>query len=416
MSLEIAPARFAIGAPLSSFAVRAKPPDMTTYESSRATAKVRTTVSRGWRVASASTGAVVGWKHSWPTQWVGSPSMRRRHCSSSAVESTAVSIEWPPAIRELGRRTSFPRLAMTWDRPAASPHHHDGTDSSSRSDPSTVRRQCGQPRRQRRVLEHAGAERVDHAHRAGTTGVGQARHAEGGLGIQLEWIAEPSIEASQDDVYRHLLADAAQPHLSVANLEVAALHEGIAELAGDECMLEGRLRQRTGRQYDDGGIIDPGRRDCLQRSTKRPDERSQPVHVGVAEQTRKDPRQDPAILQRVGRPRRCLGAVADRPPVAVGATGEVDAVHDELFVAREPDSVAGPEERRIAQHQLGRDGSAAEELAFAVQIARTPGRAARLVGSSLSRYRPTRRSGVPRAAGRAPTGDAVDVGRRRRCR
>ncbi len=98
-----------------------------------------------------------------------------------------------------------------------------------------------QERAERRVLDDTTAERVDDDHVAPATGLEQAGHAELGLGTQFEWIAVPGIDPAQDHVDRLDLTEGPQVDPSPAHEQVAALDQAVAQVRGDERVLERRL-------------------------------------------------------------------------------------------------------------------------------------------------------------------------------
>ena len=83
-------------------------------------------------------------------------------------------------------------------------------------------------RRERRVLQHAGAERVDHRHRSRTRRLHEAGHAELGLRVELERVAVRVVDPAQDHVDRLALAERPHPHRAAADGQIGALDERIA--------------------------------------------------------------------------------------------------------------------------------------------------------------------------------------------
>ena len=104
--------------------------------------------------------------------------------------------------------------------------------------------QRGKERKQRRVLEHTGAEPVDKAHAAPANRLGQPRDAELRVSPQLEGVAPFGIHATQNDVDAlprcHLGPSCGfHPDLAVSHDEVCPLHEREAEHARQECLVVG---------------------------------------------------------------------------------------------------------------------------------------------------------------------------------
>ena len=96
--------------------------------------------------------------------------------------------------------------------------------------PSSCSASCGRNGEQRRVLEHAAAERVDDRDAADPARLDQPGHAEVGVGPQLERIAPRRVDPAQDHVDRLEAAERAHPHPTVAHPQVGALHERVAEV------------------------------------------------------------------------------------------------------------------------------------------------------------------------------------------
>ena len=147
----------------------------------------------------------------------------------------------------------------------------------------------------------------------------------------------------------------AHPHATVADAEVGALDERVAEVRREEGVLEGGLAPRPRREHHDARRLGGRGRDVLQRGAQRAEERCEPVHVGVAVQVGQDAGDDDAVLERVPGPRRRLGAIGQHHPGAVVVAAEVDRGVEELVVAGQPDLVALAEEAGVPEHDLGRD-------------------------------------------------------------
>ena len=164
-----------------------------------------------------------------------------------------------------------------------------------------VRRQRAHQPPEPGVLEDAGAEGVDHAHRAGATGVGQPGNPERRIGAQFQRVAESGVDAAHDHVDRHPSADGAQTDATVAQLEVRSLHQWIAELRCHRSVFEGGFRQRTRRQDHDRRVVDAVGHRAEQGRPHRLDERSQALDARRAEEVGEHPRHHAAVLDRVRR-------------------------------------------------------------------------------------------------------------------
>ncbi len=91
---------------------------------------------------------------------------------------------------------------------------------------------AGQEAGQRGGFEQAGAEGVGHQHAAGTHGAEQAGHAEGGIGAQLDRIAEVVVEAAQDGVDALQAGDGLEEDGVVPHREVLPFHQRETQVAG----------------------------------------------------------------------------------------------------------------------------------------------------------------------------------------
>ena len=126
---------------------------------------------------------------------------------------------------------------------------------SFKSSPSRCRQSPGRNGRKSRRLENAGAERVGDRDVALADRLQQTRHAEIGAGKELQRIAVIVVHAAQDHVHALQAADRLQIDLRVADGEIVALHQRIAEISRQEGMLEVGFVVRAGRQQDDARIV-----------------------------------------------------------------------------------------------------------------------------------------------------------------
>ena len=159
-----------------------------------------------------------GTSRSCPTHWPG----RSEDAPSQLVEVGGTRprrVDRVPERRT--RKRPVRRVSRDWrGRANDSPDRRTTTTGPTRAtdrcrgDASPTCHEPAEPR----VLEDAGAERVDDAHRAGATGVGESGNAERRIGAQLQRVAEAGVDASQDHVHRHPAADGAQPDATVPRL------------------------------------------------------------------------------------------------------------------------------------------------------------------------------------------------------
>ncbi len=104
------------------------------------------------------------------------------------------------------------------------------------------------------VFQHAAAQGVDHRDRTQPARFDQARHAQVRIRAQLEGVAVPRVDPSEDDVDRFGMADGPHPDPAVLHPQIRALDELVAELGGQRSVLEGGLAPRAGRQNHDPGL------------------------------------------------------------------------------------------------------------------------------------------------------------------
>ena len=225
-----------------------------------------------------------------------------------------------------------------------------------------------QERHQRRVLEHARAERVDDRHVAGASDLEQSRDAELRVGLELQRVAEPAVDAPEDHVDRFHLADGAHPHAVLTDGQIAALHERVAERGRQHRVLEGGLVERTGRQHDDPRVLRSLRRDLLQRGAQHAEERRQTVDLRMAIEARQDTRDHGPVLERVAGAGGGLRAVADHRPAALLIASEIDGVAEQLLGTRQPDLIACAQKAVVAEHELGWQQAAAQQLPRTVEV------------------------------------------------
>jgi hypothetical protein len=108
-----------------------------------------------------------------------------------------------------------------------------------------------QVRREARVLEDAGRERVDDAHGAAGRRGDEAGDPQPGVAPQVQRVAPVRVDASLHDVHVVQAPRRTQPELPVAHEEVVALGEGVAEEDGEQGLVVRGLALRTRREQDD---------------------------------------------------------------------------------------------------------------------------------------------------------------------
>ena len=264
--------------------------------------------------------------------------------------------------------TSRRRWARTWSRAFGSPHHHVGADGSAQLLAEQPPAQARQEGEQGRRLDQAAAERVGHGHVARPHRLHQPRHAEERVAAQLQRIAIVVVQPAQDHVHRLKTAEHLEINAVVAHRQIAALDQGVAEVLGEEGVLEIGLVVRPRREQDDARVVAVVRGDGPQRLAEGVEEAGQPLHLAVAENVRQDARQDEPVLQGVARPGRRLRAVAEHPEAAIVGAAEVGGVEEESASAGRPGAVTGPQEAGVFKDQFRRQKSVEEQALRAVEV------------------------------------------------
>ena len=313
-----------------------------------------------------------------------------------------------------GLMTSSGRRRRASSSAAASPHHHVGMHGSSSGLPSRRCRGRGQELRERGRLEHGHAERVRHEHVARAPGLHQAGHAERRVRAQLERIAEVVVQPPQDGVDALEAGQRLEIDAVLAHGEVAALDEGEAEVAGQVRVLEVRLVVRARRQQHDVGRLAVARRPLAERLLKRQEELGEPLHAELAEGVGEEPRDGEAVLERIARARRRLGARAGHPPSAVGPARQVEGDLMQVDPARRRDAVTGAQEAGMPVDQRRRDEPFFEQALRAIEIGGQRVQQARPLAQAPGNRLPLRgghdvRQHVERPRPRGPAGVGVDV-------
>ena len=111
---------------------------------------------------------------------------------------------------------------------------------------------------------------------------------------------------------------------AIGDAQIAALDQFRAHLIGQKGMFEIGGIVDAGREQHHIGVVDAGGGQRRQGRTQGPEERRQALHARVAVERGEHTGQDHAVLERVARARRRLGAVAEHPPVTIGRPPDID--------------------------------------------------------------------------------------------
>ena len=210
---------------------------------------------------------------------------------------------------------------------------------------------------------------VDHGDIAGAHRLQQAGHAELRVFLELQRVAEPGIDAADDDVHGFQSAERAQPDAAVAHGEIVALDQRVAEVGGEEGLLEVGFVLRAGSQDDDPRFAGSGvGGEGFEGLAQGPEEAGDAADAGAVEKAGHRAGHYAAIFHDVAAAGGCLGAVVDDPHPAVRAAGEVGGVEDELAFRGQLHAVAGPQVAAVGVDQLGRQPAAGDQPLVAVEV------------------------------------------------
>ena len=243
------------------------------------------------------------------------------------------------------------------------------TDGSSRSWPSKLLGGRREEREQARVLEHAGAERVDDRDRAPTAGLDQPGDPELRVGAQLERIAPLRVDPTQDHVDRIESSERTEVDPAVAHREIAALDDREPEVGPEVGVLERGLGLGAGAQHDDARIVGVrGVGEALEQCTQAAEVGRHPMDLAVPVEAGEHPRHHPPVRQCVSRPGRRLGPVGQHAQLPAGPTCQIRGVGEQLLLDRRRDSVALTQESGVAEDDLGGDDLSLQQLSWTVEI------------------------------------------------
>ncbi len=170
--------------------------------------------------------------------------------------------------------------------------------------------------------------------------------------VELERIGRVAGHAAHDQVDRHQAVQRLERHAVAGDAQVAAFHQQQPEIAGEIGVAEEVVVARPGRQQRDGrvgAIGAPG-----ERRLQLLKERRQPHRLARREDIAGDIGVHHAVGERIADAGRGLGMRVDHAPAPVGSARDVGG--EELEEpARRLQAMAGPQEGRIAEHELMRE-------------------------------------------------------------
>ncbi|MNX66757.1 hypothetical protein D3C86_978590 [compost metagenome] len=210
-----------------------------------------------------------------------------------------------------------------------------------------------QETQQTRRLQHTAAEGVGHQHPPLPHSLKQARHAEGGVGSQLQRIAEVIVEPAHDRVDPTQATQGLQVDRGIAHRQVAALHQRITELASQIQMFKIAFVETPWCQQHHQRRVPATRGLTGQGFLQGAEEPGQVLHFQIAVQLGKGPGHNRAVFQRIPGSRRRLGTIRRHPPAAIGCARQIHGIQMQKGSVRRTDALTGPKEVVVTEHQLG---------------------------------------------------------------
>ena len=210
-------------------------------------------------------------------------------------------------------------------------------------------------------LEHAGADGVGDEDRAASCAIDQSGHTQGRIGAQLERITEIVVLTTQDGMHPAQAVDGLEPDLAIAHQQVMAFDQREAQIARQQRVLGiGLVVGARGEQHGQVGAV-AVRGQTPQRVAQGREKAGDPLGVQIAKQTRKDARDDQPVFDRIACTRGRLGAIGDRPPLAVGGTGQIDRIRKERHAAGQLGAACSALKSAVAQHQRGGNAAVGQQ-------------------------------------------------------
>mmetsp|Transcript_3883 Transcript_3883/g.13736 ORF Transcript_3883/g.13736 Transcript_3883/m.13736 type:complete len:703 (-) Transcript_3883:3695-5803(-) len=199
------------------------------------------------------------------------------------------------------------------------------------------------------AFQPARTRRVGHDDLAGPHRLQQPRHTEDGVGLQFERVQPGVVHPAQQHMHALQAGQGLQIDLVGAHGQVGALDQRDAEVARQEGLLEIGLVARARRQQRDAAAL-AGRRELHQRLHQVAVAGGQPLHRHLPEGLGELLGNDEAVLQHIAEARGRLGALANHPPVAVRAAGQVEGQHMQMHAAARRAAMHLAQVLRVGQH------------------------------------------------------------------
>ena len=228
--------------------------------------------------------------------------------------------------------------------------------------------EAGQVHHEGGGLKHARAQGVGNGDVAGVDGLHEAGDAEVGVGAEFELVAEVIILAAEDDIDGFEAFERFEEDAVVADGEVAALDEGVAEIAGEVGVLEVGFVVGAGGEQDDAGVVAVVGGEGFEGVAQGAEEGGKAADAAVTEDIGEGAGDDDAVFEGVAGAGGCLGAVADDPEGAVGGASDVGGVEVEPAVVGDVGSVEWAEEAAMGEDEFGGEESVVDQALGAVEV------------------------------------------------
>jgi hypothetical protein len=212
--------------------------------------------------------------------------------------------------------------------------------------------QPGQKAQQPLRLQEGRAGQVGHQQVAAAQRLQQPGHAQRGVGAQLQRVAPCVVHALEQGMHRLQPAQGAQVQPFVAHRQVAALHQGDAQVARQVGVLEIGFVVGAGRQQGDVRV-GAGRGHGPQAIDPGPVAGGQALDLQGLERAREQPGDGQPVLQHIAQAGGGLGALRDHGPFPVGAAGQVEGGNVQVVAARGRHAVHAAQVARVALDQRG---------------------------------------------------------------
>ena len=186
--------------------------------------------------------------------------------------------------------------------------------------------QTGEEGHQTGRFQDAAADGVIDGDGAVAHGLHETGDAEQRVAAEFERVTETVVHTAVNDIDGLQAREGFQEHTAVADRKIRAFDEGEAPVAGEEGVFKIGFIVGTGGEEDDtrrlaaaGGHGEQGVAFDIEETGERTD-------VALVENAGEDAGADEAIFERVADTGGGLGAIAQRPPAAIGGAGEIDGV------------------------------------------------------------------------------------------